>query len=372
MAWVATFDFAASSFGWINDAAHSRSFGTYSPGAWASEWGDVSGFDERLYIIKETDDVTSTITDVEVFYTTVGTVGTSPVVGILVNDITVASGAFTSPNTFSQLATGLSQAVGASTTIRTSAVGGAAPLVEGGLDITITKIIVSGSGAQPFSEFDVTFDLTGGGVGAATHAIETNQSGIFLFVALEGDTTGDQKIIKITRPTSTVPTMVIAYNPASGTNGNIAKTGDPDRMVFHGNFGTDIGVIDHAIAAGTNTDISPTSIGAKLIQPLRVDIPSDVDHIIAINRDDQDAIETEDGGSNWSTLNAALGQTVDAMAAEFYGQYAPFLTTFGGNDGADENLEYSPNEFVSLREDTSAALKAVGSIVSVDFVPGGA
>ena len=34
--------------------------------------------------------------------------------------------------------------------------------------------------------------------------------------------------------------------------------------------------------------------------------------------------------------------------------------------GADENLEYTPNEFSALREDTSAALKAVGAITAID------
>jgi hypothetical protein len=161
--------------------------------------------------------------------------------------------------------------------------------------------------------------------------------------------------------------MKLVYNPGSGTSSNVEKTRDPDRMVFFGNFGTDIGVIDHVISTETNNDISPASVGAKLIQPLSAD-PGDINHIVAINRNDQDAIETIDGGSNWSTLNATLGQTVDAMDVGFFGQYVNDVGVIGGNDGADENLSYSPNEFASLREDTSAALKAVGSIVSIDRV----
>lgn len=198
--------------------------------------------------------------------------------------------------------------------------------------------------------------------------LETSQDGAFVFVALEDDATGDQIIFKITRPTSTTPTTVIAYEPLGGSAGNVAPTGDPDRMIFHGNFGTDVGVVDHAIEAETNTDISPTSIGAELIQPLKVD-PTDVEHIVAINRDDQDALETEDGGANWATLNAALGVTVDAMDLVFLGAYFPFGGFIGGNDGVDENLSYTPNEFSNLRDDASAALKAVGGIVSVDVAP---
>lgn len=198
--------------------------------------------------------------------------------------------------------------------------------------------------------------------------LETSQDGAFVFVALQDDATGDQLIFKVTRPTSTTPTTVIAYEPLDGSAGNIAPTGDPDRMVFNGNFGTDVGVIDHAITAGTNTDISPTSIGAKLIQPLKVD-PSDIQHIVAINQDDQDALETVDTGANWATLNAALGVTVEAMDLIFFGAYFPFGGFIGGNDGVDENLSYTPNEFNNLRDDASAALKAVGAIVSVDVAP---
>jgi len=199
--------------------------------------------------------------------------------------------------------------------------------------------------------------------------LEASQNGVFIYVALEDDATGNQLIFKIIRPTSTTPTTVTAYDPGDGSAGNVASTGDPNRMIFHGNFGTDIGVVDHVIVAGTNTDISPTSIGAELIQPLEVD-PSDVSHIVAINRNDQDALETEDGGANWVTLNAALGVTVDAMGLVFLGAYFPFGGFIGGNDGVDENLSYSPNEFSSLRDDASAALKAVSGIVSVDIAPG--
>lgn len=204
------------------------------------------------------------------------------------------------------------------------------------------------------------------GLGVNTHAFAPNQSGTHLFFAME-DAAGNQKIIKVNRPTSTAPTLSLVYNPGGGSISSIAKHPDIDKMIFHGNFGTDIGVIEHAIGAVTNTDKSPISIGAKLIQPLRVNL-GDGTQIIAINRDDQDAIETEDGGDNWSVLNATLGQTVDAMDVGFFGKYIDDVVVIGGNDGSDENLGYSPNEAVLFREDTSATLKAVGSIVSIDRV----
>lgn len=196
--------------------------------------------------------------------------------------------------------------------------------------------------------------------------LETSQDGAFVFVALQDNATGNQLIFKITRPTSTTPTTVTAYEPGGGSAGNVAQTGNPDRMIFHGNFGTDIGVIDHAIAAATNTDISPTSIGADVIHPLEVD-PSDLNHIVAVNYTDQDALETDDLGANWATLNAALGVDIEAMALVFLGAFFPFGGFIGGNDGVDENLSYTPNEFSGLRDDASVALKAVGEITAIDL-----
>jgi hypothetical protein len=189
-----------------------------------------------------------------------------------------------------------------------------------------------------------------------------------IFFAFEDGVTGFPIITRVDRPTSTTPENErTVYNPGAGTNANVEKARIDSKMFFFGNFGTNVGVIEHTISTEVNTDISPTSIGAKIIQPLR---PStdDIDHIIAINRDDQDAIETEDSGSSWSTLNATLGITVDAMDIGFNGPLIDDVGVIGGNDGSDENLSYTPNEFVSLREDTSAALKAVGDIVSIDRV----
>lgn len=196
--------------------------------------------------------------------------------------------------------------------------------------------------------------------------LETSQDGVFLFAALEDNATGNQLIFKITRPTSTTPTTVTAYEPGAGSSGNIAPTGDPNRMIFHGAFGGGDAVVDHAIVAGTNTEIGN---GAET-QPLAVD-PSDVSHIVAYDTAVEEIAETENGGSSWSTLNNSLAPSpLDAMAFIFFGAYFPFGGFLGGNDSVDEYLGYSPNEFSGVREDTSAALKAVGSIVSIDIAPG--
>lgn len=200
-------------------------------------------------------------------------------------------------------------------------------------------------------------------------AIETSQDGAFVFMALEEDITGNQIVFKITRPTSTSPTIAVVYEPGddstSGAN-NVAQTGNPDKMLFHGGYGDDVNTIDHTINTIANVDISPPGLGFDWMQPAQVD-PSDSDHIVVINEDDQDALETNDLGANWATLNAALGIFIPAMDLIFLGAYFPFGGFIGGNDGVDENLSYTPNKFANLRDDASAALKAVGNIVSIDI-----
>lgn len=196
--------------------------------------------------------------------------------------------------------------------------------------------------------------------------IETSQGGDFLFIALEDADTTDQIIFKITRPTSTTPTTVAVYEPGSSNSGNIAKTGNPDKMVFHGDFDSTNFVIDHAIAANTNTEIGNSGD----VNILEVD-PSDDNHMILYDRDQGEVQETTDNGDNWTVLNGATGpDPLDAMAIAFFGVYFPAGGFIGGNAvGAPTNevLEYTPNNFANLRDDASAALAAVGSIVSIDI-----
>lgn len=237
----------------------------------------------------------------------------------------------------------------------------AGPVYSG--SVALNSVVITGNGDfSPFGDYYTVPSSSGD----YAQAFSPNVTGIYLFFAME-NSTGDQKIVRIDRPTSTNPVFTVVYGPGGGSSANITRSKNADEMLFFGNFGTDIGVIEHTISANSNADISPTSIGSDLIQPLQSD-PSDSEHVIAINRTDQDAIETKDGGSNWSTLNAALGITVDAMAIGFFGPYLGEVALIGGNDGTDENLSYSPNSFTSLREDSGASLQAVGSIVSIDRV----
>lgn len=185
-----------------------------------------------------------------------------------------------------------------------------------------------------------------------------------IFFALEDNATGDQIIIASTRPAA--PTMSLAYVPGGGSAANVFSSGDRNKMVFGGNFATDVVIVDHDIDAGTNTDISPASAAADIVSPIKVD-PSNPSHIIAINKTDEDALETTDNGASWSTLNAALGIQIVAMDAVFFGAFFPVGSVYGGNDGVDENVTYSPNDFANGREDTPAGLKAAGAITGIDL-----
>lgn len=198
--------------------------------------------------------------------------------------------------------------------------------------------------------------------------METSQDGAFVFVALEDDDTTDQIVFKIVRPTSTTPTTVTAYEPGGGNSADVATTGNPDKMVFHGDFDSADFVIDHQIAAETNTDIGNGGIA----EVLRVD-PSDDGHIILYDEDQGEIQETLDNGDNWTVLNVATGpDPINAMDILFLGAYYPASGFIGGDEvgaGTDEVLEYTPNNFANLRDDASAALAAAASIVSIDIAP---
>lgn len=213
------------------------------------------------------------------------------------------------------------------------------------------------------------FIMSSGGL--ARHAIAPSSDGAYVFVALEENTSGDQYVFSVTRPvTGSAPTVAPVYEPAGGSAAGVATVpGNPDKMLFFGNFGTDIGVIMHTISTGANTDISPSSIGTDVIIWAAVD-PSDADHIVAINDTDSDLLETTDGGTTWTTLDASL--PVTSVTGAFWlwsGAYFTDRGFIGGGDGVDEHLAYTPNEASGWREDTGAnGLKSSDGIVGIDAV----
>ena len=187
--------------------------------------------------------------------------------------------------------------------------------------------------------------------------LRTSNDGSFVFMALEDVASGNQIIFKITRPTSSTPTTVKAYEPLGGSSGNVEPTGDNDIMVFHGNFGTDVATIRHAITAVTNTDISPPSTGAEVIQPAEVN-PNYVGNILVWNEDDDDLLQTEDAGVSWDVIrtDAGLVTTLRGMDILFKGNFQDHNIYFVGDGGSGVKVYESLDEGITLTSLENATL----------------
>lgn len=194
-------------------------------------------------------------------------------------------------------------------------------------------------------------------------AIAASADGAYIFLALE-DGSGNQIIAKAAR--SDLSTWSAAYQPGAGSACNVAPVpGDADKMLFYGNFDTDVVVILHTISTGANTDISPASLGAKVVNTLAVN-PSNSDEIIITVDTDEDILYTADGGDNWATWDAALGFDATALYLLWSGAYEYHRYFTAGNDGTVV-LVYSPNEGASDYDYTGAALAATANVVSIDI-----
>lgn len=193
----------------------------------------------------------------------------------------------------------------------------------------------------------------------------TTSDGNTIFMALE-DGTGLPIIVKVSR--SNLGTFTAAYNPGAGTASNVkAAPGDPDRVFFYGLFGSGVQVIEHAVAAASNTNISPTGLTTKIVNTLEID-PSETDRIIVTVDTDQDLLLTEDGGTTWDTLNAALGFNATALKVFWSGDYDYSRLVVAGQVTGAASLKYSPNEGASLSDITGANLVAAADVVGLEGV----
>jgi len=183
-------------------------------------------------------------------------------------------------------------------------------------------------------------------------ALATSADGAYVFMALE-DASGNQVIVKAAR--TDLSTWSAAYQPGAGSAANVAQVaGNPDKMLFYGNFGTDVTVVMHTISTATNTDISPASLGAKVVNTAAVN-PSDEDEIVISIDTDQDLKHTSDGGTTWTAWDATLGFDATALFALWSGAY--FLHRYfvaGQVAGPAGELRYSPNEGSSDADKTGA------------------
>lgn len=197
-------------------------------------------------------------------------------------------------------------------------------------------------------------------------AIAVSADGNFIVVALEDTVSGNQLIARAAR--SGLSDWTAAYDPGGGSAANVAAVpANPDKMIFYGNFGTDIGVILHTISTGVNSDISPASLGAKVVNTLQVNPSPNVAELIATVDTDQDLVHTADAGTTWETLNAALGFNATALWVLWSGVYYPHRLFVAGDNGANLDLLYSPNEGFSSQDFAGAGLGAAANIVGVEI-----
>jgi hypothetical protein len=193
-------------------------------------------------------------------------------------------------------------------------------------------------------------------------AITFSADGDNIFYALE--TGGFPVIVKAARATPGTGTAV--YSPGAGSAANVMMVpGNADKVLFYGNFGTDIVVIMHTISTVTNTDISPASMGAKIVNALAVN-PSNEDEIVIGVGTDEDLLYTSDGGSNWSAWDATLGFDSTALWVFWSGLYIAHRYFTAGDNGLDLDLLYSPNEGVSSTNEESTALGSQANICSLE------
>jgi len=108
-------------------------------------------------------------------------------------------------------------------------------------------------------------------------AIATTSDGEYVYLALDDTATGFPVVFRCTR--ADLATFTSVYAPGAGTACNlIPDPNNNDRMLFYGNFGTNVGIIRHVVSTAAETDISPGSLGSNVVNALAV---TDTDTFIA-------------------------------------------------------------------------------------------
>jgi hypothetical protein len=188
-------------------------------------------------------------------------------------------------------------------------------------------------------------------------SIAATADGAYVYMALENDS-AQPVIVRAARPDNAgdVMTFEEAYAPAAGTAGNVCQVpGNPDLMLFYGNFGSGVQVVLHTVSTGAEANISPAGLTTKVVNAAAVD-PNDSDHIIICVNTDQDLLETRDAGTAWTTLNSALGFDTTALAV-FWQTFPEYDIIYAvGQVTAAALLKYSPNSGASLSDITGGTM----------------
>lgn len=193
-------------------------------------------------------------------------------------------------------------------------------------------------------------------------AITTTADGAYIYLALEQS--GYPVIVRCTRDDPS--TFESVYAPGAGTAGNVATvSGNPDLMLFYGNFGSGVQVVSHVPSTGAETNISPTGLTTQVVNALAVN-PSDASEIIVSVNTDQDLLQTVDGGSNWITQNAAVAFDPTALAVLWQSADEYHVLYTAGQISSAAELRYSPNTGNTLLDATGAALGAADQVAGLE------
>jgi len=183
-----------------------------------------------------------------------------------------------------------------------------------------------------------------------------------IFIALE-DSTGLPVMVKTTLADLSIFETV--YTPGAGFAANVIAAPN-GIMYFYGNFGTNVGIIQHDVVAETNTDVTPASLGTDDINALDVD--PDLGQIIFIGISGvQDLKKSLNAGTSWASVNAALG--IDPTALLVLWPDANKLL-IAGSTGAQNRLLYSDDGGANFDDEAGTALHGADNSVALAVVNG--
>lgn len=191
-------------------------------------------------------------------------------------------------------------------------------------------------------------------------AIAVSADGQYVFMALENG--GSPLVFKAA--ITDLSALSLIYDPGAGSAVNVAQVpSNPDKMLFYGNFGTDVTVISHTISTEANADISPASLGANIVNALDVN-PEDEGEIWITVNGNQDLLRTTTGGASWTTKNSALGLNPTALKVAWPNSDKLFVA---GLDGTVKLL-WSTNGGTSFTNQAGSALGATANITNIELV----
>jgi len=209
------------------------------------------------------------------------------------------------------------------------------------------------AGNVHFFAFVPTYDLTPGGL--YPQAMDCDGDGDMLYLALYDTATAQPRLVSVALPLDGAASMGSSiFSSGAGTAINVRCNSVGDSLAVSGHFGANEQVETSDDGGITWADIDPGTWAANLAEPLVVD-PLTLDEVL-IALTPQSIIETVDGGTTWTTLNAAVGFSPGAMAKLVNGDEMII-----GDDGANVIL-YSPNRGVTTAVVTGAFAGNVASL----------